>query len=252
MHPDEGVTRTLGVRLIVADRPGFGLSDPRPGPTLLDWPDDVVVLADALGIGRFGVVGISGGGPYAAACAYKIPARLTAIAIVGGSGPVDLHSTLAGSVRERHIGYIVAQRAPWLLRLIIALARNPGRDPVRFQAQFSAGAAEADRAIMARPGMREMFIANYAEAARQGVRAFADEVILVSKPWDLRLEQITMPVHLWHGEEDHSTPIAMARAMAAAIPNGRATCLPHEGHLFLFDRWGEILEDLLKEKDTTP
>lgn len=48
MHPDEGVTRDLGVRLIVADRPGFGLSDPRPGRTLLDWPDDLIALADAV------------------------------------------------------------------------------------------------------------------------------------------------------------------------------------------------------------
>ncbi len=245
MRPDEDVTRDLGVRLIVADRPGFGLSDPKPGRTLLDWPDDVVALADALGLGRFGLVGISGGGPYVAACAYKIPQRLTAVTIVGGSGPVDLRHSLTGAARERHIGYVLAQRAPWLLRLVILLARNPGRNPVRFQAQFSQGAAPADRAIMARPGMREMFVRSYAEAARQGVTAFADEVILASKPWGFPLQDITIPVHLWHGEEDHNTPIAMARAMAAAIPNCRTTSLPGAGHLFLFERWGEILGDLL-------
>ena len=245
MHPDEDVTRDLGVRLIVADRPGFGLSDPKPGRTLLDWPDDMVALAKSLGIDRFAVVGISGGGPYAAACAYKIPDRLIAASIVGGSGPVDLRTTLAGSARERHVGYVLAQRAPWLLRLVILLARNPQRNPARFQAQFSQGAAAADRAIMARPGMREMFVRSYAEAARQGVTAFADEVILASKPWGFPLQDITAPVHLWHGEEDPNTPIAMAQAMAVAIPNCRTTLLPGEGHLFLFERWGEILSDLL-------
>ncbi len=90
-----------------------------------------------------------------------------------------------------------------------------------------------------------MFIANYAEAARQGVTAFADEVILVSKPWGFRLQDVTAPVHLWHGEEDRNTPMAMARAMAAAIPNCRTTYLPDEGHLFLFVRWREILQELL-------
>ena len=104
---------------------------------------------------------------------------------------------------ERHIGYILAQRAPWLLRLIIAVARNPQRNPARFQAQFSQGAADADRAIMARPGMREMFVNSYAEATRQGVTAFADEVILASKPWGFPLQDIRTPVHLWHGEDDH-------------------------------------------------
>lgn len=245
MHPDEDVTRDLGVRLIVADRPGFGGSDPKPGRTLLDWPDDMVALADGLGIGRFAVVGISGGGPYVAACAYKIPDRLIAASIVGGSGPVDLRNTLAGAARERHMGYVLAQRAPWLLRLVIALARNPQRNPARFQKQFSQGAAAADRAIMARPAVREMFVRSYTEAARQGVTAFADEVILASKPWGFPLREITVPVHLWHGEEDHNTPIAMAHAMAAAIPNCRTTFLPGEGHLFLFERWGEILGDLL-------
>ena len=66
-------------------------------------------------------------------------------------------------------------------------------------------------------------------------------MILASKPWGFPLQEVTIPVHLWHGEEDRSTPIAMARAMAAAIPNCRTTYLPGEGHLFLFDRWGEIL-----------
>jgi pimeloyl-ACP methyl ester carboxylesterase len=245
MHPDEGVTRDLGVRLIVADRPGFGLSDLQPGRTLLDWPDDVAELANALGIDRFGIVGVSGGGPYTLACAYKLPHRLTAVAIAGGSGPVDETANLEGSARERHIGYILARRAPWLLRLVIALARNPQRNPARFQAQFSAGAAGADRAIMERPAIKEMFINSYTEATRQGVRAFADEVTLASKPWGFPLQDIRIPVHLWHGEEDRSTPIAMARAIAAAIQDCRTTFLPGEGHLFLFDRWAEILADLL-------
>jgi pimeloyl-ACP methyl ester carboxylesterase len=52
-------------------------------------------------------------------------------------------------------------------------------------------------------------------------------------------------IHLWRGEDDRCAPIAMARAIAAAIPNCRTTYLPGEGHLFLFDRWGEILGDLL-------
>ena len=65
------------IRLISIDRPGMGLSDFKKNRTLLDWPEDVVELADALGIDKFAVEGISGGGPYAAACAYKIPDRLT-------------------------------------------------------------------------------------------------------------------------------------------------------------------------------
>src|SRR4029079_2709344 len=79
----------FGQRIIAVDRAGFGLSDFCPGRQLVDWPSDVVGLANALGLDRFGILGVSGGGPYAAACAAEIPDRLTGMAIVGGLGPLD-------------------------------------------------------------------------------------------------------------------------------------------------------------------
>jgi pimeloyl-ACP methyl ester carboxylesterase len=72
LHPPEGPTASLGARLIVVERPGFGLSDFQPGRTLLDWPDDVVALADALDIERFAVAGLSAGGPYVATEAVAV------------------------------------------------------------------------------------------------------------------------------------------------------------------------------------
>ena len=75
------------IRLVTIDRPGMGFSTFKPGRRLLDWPSDVEELADALGIGRFAVIGVSGGGPYAAACAYGIPGRLNAVAWKTGCSP---------------------------------------------------------------------------------------------------------------------------------------------------------------------
>jgi pimeloyl-ACP methyl ester carboxylesterase len=66
-RPSDDVTAAAGVRLILLERPGFGLSAPLPGRTLLDWPKDVVALADALGLGKFAVIAGSQGGPYGAA-----------------------------------------------------------------------------------------------------------------------------------------------------------------------------------------
>jgi pimeloyl-ACP methyl ester carboxylesterase len=77
----------LEVRLIAVDRPGYGMSDAKRGRTLLDWPDDVIELADALSLEKFAVMGVSGGGPYGLSCAFKIPERLTKTVIVGGMGP---------------------------------------------------------------------------------------------------------------------------------------------------------------------
>src|SRR5271157_2358409 len=80
---------SIGARIIVADRPGFGLSDFQKGRRILDWPNDVAELADNLGIDRFAILGLSGGGPYAAACAFKIPERLKAVAMVSSAYPYD-------------------------------------------------------------------------------------------------------------------------------------------------------------------
>src|SRR5438046_6812360 len=80
--------RRYNARLIAVDRPGFGMSDFKAHRTLLDWPADVAELADTLGLDRFAVAGVSGGGPYALACARRIPDRLTSVIVVCGLGPM--------------------------------------------------------------------------------------------------------------------------------------------------------------------
>ena len=66
----------LGIHYIAVSRPGFGRSDPSPGRRIADFPADVEHLADHLGLGRFAVVGVSAGGPYALACARALAAAL--------------------------------------------------------------------------------------------------------------------------------------------------------------------------------
>jgi pimeloyl-ACP methyl ester carboxylesterase len=86
-HPDGAIAAALGVRVVALDRPGIGLSTPRPGRTLLDWADDVAAVADALGIDRFAILGWSGGAAHALACAHRLGARVTATSAPGGGRP---------------------------------------------------------------------------------------------------------------------------------------------------------------------
>ena len=86
---DDDTLAELNVRVIAPDRPGYGLSDHKRGRTISGWPEDVVELAGALGIDAFSVLGVSGGGPYAASCAFSIPDRLSKSGIVCGMGPAD-------------------------------------------------------------------------------------------------------------------------------------------------------------------
>jgi pimeloyl-ACP methyl ester carboxylesterase len=247
LHPDESLTRALGARLIILERPGFGLSSFLRGRTLLDWPDDVAEAADQLGLDRFAVVGISGGGPYVAACAHKLPRRLTAAAMVSSMGPVGVPGIMEGMPLVRRAGALIGRTAPWLLRPLIWLTQNPHRDLEGFYGRYTSHNPPSDRVLLDEPGFREMLKASYAEATRDGIRGFAWEVRLSTRPWGFRLEDIAMEVHLWHGEQDTSTPLAMAQHVSNAIPNCSARFFPGEGHFLLFTHWKELLAELLRE-----
>ncbi len=234
-----------GVRIIAFDRPGYGLSDFQPGRKLLDWPDDVVAAADALGIDRFAVVGVSGGGPYALACTYKIPDRLTAVGVVSGFGPLDAPEATAGMRRQNRIAFRLTRYAPPVARLAMwAMARQVRRDPERVVAAIGAAMGEPDRRILSRPEVKKAFLDIIVEAFRAGARGPAWDMVAIARPWGFRLEDIEMQVHLWQGEEDLLVPPSMGRYQAEAIPHCNATFYPGEGHLLVVDHMREIQEAL--------
>jgi pimeloyl-ACP methyl ester carboxylesterase len=244
LHPPEEPTRALDVRLITVERPGLGLSDFQSGRTLLDWPDDVVAFADSLGLDRFPVAGISAGGPYAAACAFKIPQRVTAAALISAVGPMDSRA-IREMPRVRQLGAKVARDAPSLLRPLLWLLSNPHRNPEGFFERMLSGNSEDDQALLTRPEMRSMLMQNHLEATRAGMRGFARESIIVSNDWGFRPEDIAIPVCLWHGEDDHNVSLSAARHMVEAIPRCRATFVPGEGHWLILKYWDRILGELI-------
>lgn len=246
MHPDADVSRRLGVRLIASDRPGFGRSDPKPGRTLLDWADDVEALADRLGLGQFAIVGPSGGGPFVVACAARLASRIKRAAIVGGSGPVDAPGVLTGATFERRAGYWLARNAPRLLRWAIRMRPNPNKNPEKFFESYTRHNPACDQELFRKPEIRSMFLASYREATRQGLDAFVHEVQLVARAWGFSLQDIDVPMTIWHGTADNMTPIGMGKALAQAIPRAELREIPKEGHLIFLSHWREIVEDLLR------
>jgi pimeloyl-ACP methyl ester carboxylesterase len=223
-----------GVRLIVVERPGFGLSDPRPGRAILDWPDDLAQAADGLGLDRFALAGTSGAGPYLYACGRALPERVRAIAAIGCFTPFS-----DGLSAFRRAALAVARHAP------SAIAPLLPRDPEAFYRRLVADAPPCDRAILARPEVWAGQVAMTAEALRQGPRAFVEELSLGARPWGFSLDEVRVEVRLWHGVEDAACPAAAARRAAAALPQCRARFLDGAGHFLHFDRWREIVEDIL-------
>jgi pimeloyl-ACP methyl ester carboxylesterase len=239
----EEATRAAGVRTLVIERPGCGCSDFQPGRTLLDWPKDVTAFADALGIERFAVVGISGGGPYAAACAYALPSRVIHTAILGGVGPVT-ETNLQEMPRVRQVMAWFARHAPALVAPLLWLFGNPQRNPEGFYERMLSQNSAVDLEILRRPEMKAAMMASYRESTRNGIRGFAREGIIASNDWGFQPEQIASPVSIWHGEEDFNVPMSAVKALAERIPGCRAHFVPGEGHWLFLKYWEEILREL--------
>ena len=232
-------------RVIVAERPGFGLSDYHVARCLLDWPSDVYEIAAGLGLERFSVVGVSGGGPYALACAYRLPDQIKGVAIVSSVGPPDIPAGLSGMPRVRRIAAWLGRHAPGLLEFVLEHRGNPQRDPEGFYRQMLAGNSPGDRAYLARPDIKAAMMQNYIEATRQGVKGLAQEGAILSQPWGFSPADIVVPVTLWHGEADQNVSLSAARYMAQAIPHCRAHFVPGKGHMLLWEYWDEIVAELL-------
>jgi pimeloyl-ACP methyl ester carboxylesterase len=230
-----GTAERCGVRLIGVDRPGMGRSTMQAGRRLLDWPADVADLADALGIGRFSVIGCSGGGPYALACASALPKRLDACGVLAGAGAAGLLLRLAS-------GWL-----PWLLTPLAGPLFHNERRAALMLGTLVRSWPEPDRKALDRPGVRATLAASVAGALAQGSQGVAAEATLLCGNWGFELEGIDgARVQLWHGELDRQAPIAAARAIAARVPGCEARYYPDEAHLSLtVNRGEEIIRALM-------
>jgi pimeloyl-ACP methyl ester carboxylesterase len=244
-HPDPSIAIENNVRLIVPDRPGMGLSDFKPGRQLLDWPADVEELANHLGITGFVVAGISGGGPYAAACGFVMPDRVGCVGLISSVGLINTPGAMMGMLPSNRMGYSVGRWMPWFLwSMAFSLYYGDFRHHPEKLAKMQEGEPAADHIIFEKSGVRQVFINNFAEAFRQGTVGLARDGWLLSRPWGFPLQGISVPVYLWQGEADVIVTPAMGKHMASQIPKCSARFYPGEGHLVFITHWQEILVTL--------
>jgi pimeloyl-ACP methyl ester carboxylesterase len=240
-----GRSMPASVRLVSVDRPGVGGSDPKPGRTLAGWAADVSELADVLGIERFAVLGYSGGGPYALACAHAFPERLTVTGVAAGFAPPAPGFLDGVGKTDRQLIGLTRRRAGWVAGLGLRMARRVAeRKPERMHAQFEEELSEPDRAAYANPETREEVRLMFIEAMRQGPRAIVEDYSIYGRPWGFELEEISATVRIWHGDQDQLVPIRHSQTIAAAVPGAELNVRRGEGHLFSEAAWAEIAETL--------
>jgi len=237
----------LGLRVISPDRPGMGGSDFLPGRGFSDWPADVNCLADTLGLKKFSVVGNSGGGPYVAACAARIPGRLRSAVIVSGGWRMDWPEAKRNVPFVNRLVFILADKAPFLLRLLLKSMGNIAQgDRNKELAQLRTRVPLADYHAFEAPGRLEAFGVTMRESTRQGSEGPAWDLRLYVREFDFRLDEIRIPLLMFHGEQDMNAPLAMVRRAIAGLPTARLVIYEMEPHLStLCNHFNEIAQALL-------
>lgn len=232
----------FGAGLISVERPGLGLSSPHPERTIGDFAGDVLHLAKHLGVKEWRVIGVSGGGPYALACALHHPPEcLRGVAVCAGIGPYKFG--LQGMGPSGRACLLCFRFAPWLLHIVyrplLALQNMLSNEKQvdLMQSNFQKPSKllqiqDKDVEIFADRELLMNIVISSREHYRQGFSGFVQDANSVGQDWDFNIEDIAFrPIQLWHGKRDVNCPLHMAERTAALLGEGAELNVVDETHL---------------------
>lgn len=268
------------IHILSLDRPGFGLSTPDSSRTITSWPTDVQEFTSALEIEKFAILGVSGGGPYALACAEQLPKeKLSAVGVLAGAAIWDRGVRTKGVPWYVRLVYLGAHYWPGALRVVSATLVGVARwvmtrkwvegkiDGLLEKASKEKAGKEKkedseDGVLISktegeegselppvrstaqrREGLMGLFFEGFAQGAAELVR----EAKLLSQDWGFRFEDIGFDrVLIWHGSKDINAPVERIRSMAEQIPH----CVLKEfdeNHFGMGHHLEEVFDELVAE-----
>jgi pimeloyl-ACP methyl ester carboxylesterase len=238
-----------GLRMVSFSRAGYGNSTRNPGRSVADVVHDVAAILDQLGAHRSYTLGWSGGGPHALACAALLPDRLIGAATVGCLAPYEAKGLnwMAGMGRENVESFRAALTGDTALRTFLERAASWAANATPDQIAASLGdlVSDADRSAIS--GESAAWLADvFRESVRNGIWGWYDDEVAFVRPWGFHVRNINVPVAIWQGAQDRTTPFAHGEWLASHIPGVHPHLLPNHGHLSLgVNSFGLLLDDLL-------
>jgi pimeloyl-ACP methyl ester carboxylesterase len=237
----------VGLRIIGLDRPGIGRSTPHVYQGAVDFAEDLEVIADRLGVEDLGVIGLSGGGPYALAAASALADRVRAAAVLGGVAPtVGADAVDGGLVGLAKVAapLLAVTRVPVGIGLTgtIRLVRPFASPALELYARLS---PPGDRALLRRPEFKAMFIDDLLNGSRRQISAPLSDLLVFSRHWGFELADVKVPVRWWHGDSDNIVPLEHGEHVVSRLPDATLTVLAGDGHLGGLGVCEEVLTTLL-------
>jgi pimeloyl-ACP methyl ester carboxylesterase len=249
-HPDDGLARRAGVRLVAVDRPGFGRSTPHREATVGSFADDAIALADHLGVAAWRPFAWSGGATYAVAVGARHPARVARTAVAAGLVPFEAYAT-EGILDDADGGrHLVAELGAELGAAGLAEMAAPMLVPYPCDLDLAREhvaeqlTPERQQALDAIPGAASALAWGVADSVAQGLDGVIRDLELQVEPPDVDWSAATAPVDLWYGSRDTTAPPAFGEWWAEALPDATLHVFPTEGHLIALTRWADILTAL--------
>ena len=260
VHPGEPMSRRLyggwiadagtkGIRLIGYDRPGYGGSTAHPGYTVASAAQDARAIAEALGHDRLGIWGISGGGPYALACAALLPDLAVAVAAVASLAPYGIEGFdyFAGMGESNVEGFKLFFADPEASRQDLRDGREEilAATPEQFAQQLKDLLSPVDAEVLT-GDLARWLTETHQIAVSPGDQGWWDDGAAHLTNWGFDLRDVRVPVKIWHGHQDRFVPVQHGQWLAANVPGAAADISDRDGHLTMIGRIGEIHDWLLQ------
>lgn len=257
LRSDKAIAERLNIRWIGIDRPGIGLSTFHPGRTVLGWVNDLEHLIDRLGLTQYRIFSVSGGTPYALACAKLLPREnLLSVGIAMGVGPKEAGK--AGLSKLNRIGLSIWEKHPWFFRFILdryvapKVHQESCEKTRRIVRQSTKYMTKHDQEAFSGEEVFQGLVSITREVYRQGSsRGYVEDSKLATGYWGYELHDVGYEgVRLFYGKWDVNTPPALGRYMAARLPNAVLKEYEGKSHFTMWDHSEEMLLDMMKESKT--
>jgi pimeloyl-ACP methyl ester carboxylesterase len=257
-HGTPGTTRTVksleglldygDFYLVTASRPGYGQSSRRADRTIASVIDDVSSALAHVGRDEYTALGWSGGGPHALANA-ALDERCRAAVTLASVAPADVDFDWTEGMGPENVEEftLAKEGGPAYEELMAATGEFLGAATKDNIIDLMGGLlSQPDRDAMVDDDARELFVEGLRYGFVNGWRGYFDDNVAIMSPWGFDVSHITVPVHLFYGDDDLMVPATHGKWLSTHVPHAKTIHHPKDGHLSIFTSHLDEVADALQ------